>query len=114
MSCVVSPLRAAENHLKTVVFFGDSLTAGYGLEDPATEAYPARIEEKIADAHLPYRVVNAGLSGETTAGGLRRVDWILRQPIDIFVLALGGNDGLRGIEPAVTRTNLQGICPARP
>lgn len=106
---MVSPLRAAENHLKTVVFFGDSLTAGYGLEDPATEAYPARIEEKIADAHLPYRVVNAGLSGETTAGGLRRVDWILRQPIDIFVLALGGNDGLRGIEPAVTRTNLQGI-----
>lgn len=106
---VLSPLRAAENHLKTVVFFGDSLTAGYGLEDPATEAYPARIEEKIADAHLPYRVVNAGLSGETTAGGLRRVDWILRQPIDIFVLALGGNDGLRGIEPAVTRTNLQGI-----
>lgn len=93
----------------TIVFFGDSLTAGYGLDDPASEAYPALIGKKIADAGLPDRVVNAGLSGETTAGGLRRVDWILRQPIDVFVLALGGNDGLRGIEPAVTRANLQGI-----
>jgi acyl-CoA thioesterase-1 len=94
---------------KAVVFFGDSLTAGYGLEDPAASAFPARIAARIAAAQLPYRVVNAGLSGETTAGGLRRVDWILRQPIDVFVLALGGNDGLRGIDPAVTRENLQGI-----
>lgn len=99
--------RAADT--KTIVFFGDSLTAGYGLDDPASESYPARIEQKIADAHLPWRVVNAGLSGETSAGGLRRVDWILRQPIDVFVLALGANDGLRGIEPSVTRDNLQAI-----
>jgi acyl-CoA thioesterase-1 len=106
----VMPLsKAAEPTPKTIIFFGDSLTAGYGLDDPATEAYPALIEQKIESAHLPYRVVNAGLSGETTAGGLRRVDWILRQPVDIFVLALGGNDGLRGIEPAVTRASLQGI-----
>lgn len=94
---------------RTVVFFGDSLTAGYGLDDPASEAYPALIQDKIDAAHLPWHVVNAGLSGETTAGGLRRVDWILRQPVDVFVLALGGNDGLRGIDPAVTRANLQGI-----
>lgn len=94
---------------KTIVFFGDSLTAGYGLEDPTEAAFPARIGERIATAHLPYRVVNAGLSGETSAGGLRRVDWILRQQIDVFVLALGGNDGLRGIEPAVMQDNLQGI-----
>lgn len=94
---------------RTIVFFGDSLTAGYGLDDPATEAYPARIQEKIDAAHLPWRVVNAGLSGETTSGGLRRVDWILRQPMDIFVLALGANDGLRGIEPAVSAANLQAI-----
>ena len=100
-------LRAGEP--RTVVFFGDSLTAGYGLDDPATEAYPARVQQKIADAHLPWRVVNAGLSGETTTGGLRRVDWILRQPVDVFVLALGGNDGLRGIEPAVSAASLQGI-----
>lgn len=108
---VVSPLRstAAETAAKTIVFFGDSLTAGYGLDDPTTEAFPARIEQKVQQAHLGYRVVAAGLSGETSAGGLRRIDWILRQPVDVFVLALGANDGLRGIEPSVTRANLQGI-----
>ncbi len=100
-------VRAETTH--TVVFFGDSLTAGYGLDDPASEAYPALIQEKITAAKLPWRVVNAGLSGETTAGGLRRVEWILRQPADLFVLALGANDGLRGIEPAVSTANLQGI-----
>lgn len=92
---------------RTIVFFGDSLTAGYGLDDPATQAYPARIQEKIDAAGLNWHVVNAGLSGETTAAGVRRVDWILRQKIDVFVLALGANDGLRGIDPAVTRQNLQ-------
>lgn len=99
--------RAAET--RTLVFFGDSLTAGYGLGDPAGESFPGLIQEKISAEHLPWRVVNAGLSGETTAGGLRRVDWILRQPVDIFVLALGGNDGLRGINPAVSRANLEQI-----
>ncbi len=101
--------RAEKAAARTIVFFGDSLTAGYGLDDPATEAFSARIQSKIEKAGLPYRVVNAGLSGETTAGGLRRVDWILRQRIDVFVLALGGNDGLRGIEPALSKANLQGI-----
>ena len=94
---------------RSVVFFGDSLTAGYGLDDPASEAYPALIQAKIDAQHLPWRVVNAGLSGETTAAGLRRVDWILRQPVDVFVLALGANDGLRGIDPGVSSKNLQGI-----
>lgn len=94
---------------RTIVFFGDSLTAGYGLEAPTEDAFPALIQKKIAAAGLDWRVVNAGLSGETTAGGLRRVDWILRQPIDLFVLALGGNDGLRGISPTVSSANLQGI-----
>ena len=93
----------------TIVFFGDSLTFGYGLDDPGAEAYPALIQARIAEAKLNYRVVNAGLSGETTAGGLRRVDWILRQPVDIFVLALGGNDGLRGISPAISAENLKAI-----
>jgi len=101
--------RSAPAESKTIVFFGDSLTAGYGLDDPASEAYPALIQKKIEDAGERYRVVNAGLSGETTAGGLRRIDWILRQPIDVFVLALGGNDGLRGVSPALTRANLQAI-----
>ncbi|HET7536599.1 MAG TPA: arylesterase [Candidatus Didemnitutus sp.] len=93
---------AAEN--KTILFYGDSITAGYGL-DP-DEAYPALIQKKIDDAKLPWRVVNAGLSGETTAGGLRRLDWILRQKVDVFVIELGGNDGLRGIAVDVTRANL--------
>ena len=100
-------LRADEP--RTIVFFGDSLTVGYGLDDPASDAFPSLIQEKITAARLPWRTVNAGLSGETTSGGLRRVNWILRQPVDIFVLALGGNDGLRGIEPAVSQSNLQGI-----
>ncbi len=96
--------RAAAN--RTIVFFGDSLTAGYGLNDPSSEAYPALLQQKIEAEKPGWRAVNAGLSGETTSGGLRRVDWILRQPVDIFVLALGGNDGLRGIDPAVSRANL--------
>jgi len=93
----------------TIVFFGDSLTAGYGLSDPGREAYPALIQIKIDAAGLPWRVVNAGLSGETTAGGLRRVNWILRQPVGIFVLALGANDGLRGLAPALIESNLRAI-----
>lgn len=100
---------AAPAPVRTVVFFGDSLTAGYGLADPAAEAYPVLIQEKIRAAGLPWRVVNAGLSGETSSGGLRRVDWTLRTPPDVFVLALGANDGLRGISPALMRTNLEEI-----
>lgn len=90
---------------KTVLFYGDSITAGYGL-DP-DEAFPALIQKKIDTAKLPWRVVNAGLSGETTAGGVRRLDWILRQKVDIFIIELGGNDGLRGLPAEVTRTNLE-------
>lgn len=90
---------------RTVLFYGDSITAGYGL-DP-DEAYPAVIQRQIDAAKLDWKVVNAGLSGETTSGGLRRLDWTLRQKVDVFVIALGGNDGLRGITPEVTRQNLQ-------
>lgn len=103
----LAPARARET--RTIVFLGDSITAGYGLENPAAEAYPALIQARIDAAGWPWRVVNAGLSGETTAGGLRRLDWILRQRVDLLVVALGGNDGLRGIDPAVTRANLQAI-----
>lgn len=99
---LVAAMGAAET--KTVLFFGDSLTAGYGV-DP-DEAFPALIQQNIDEAGRSWRVVNAGLSGETSAGGLRRLDWILRQRVDIFVLELGGNDGLRGIPPATTRANL--------
>lgn len=94
---------------KTILFYGDSLTAGYGLEDSTITAFPARIQEKIDAAGLPYRVINAGLSGETSAGGIRRINWVLRQPVDVFVLELGANDGLRGLPLDVLRTNLQEI-----
>jgi len=105
--CVIAAagLRAVET--KTVIFFGDSLTAGYGL-DP-DEAFPALIQKKIDAAGIAAHVVNAGLSGETTAGGLRRLNWILRQKVDVFVIELGANDGLRGIAPDVTRNNLQAM-----
>ena len=93
--------------LKAIVFFGNSLTAGYGV-DP-TEAYPALIQNIIDSLNLKYKVINAGVSGETSAGGNGRIDWILRQPVDVFVLELGGNDGLRGIPLAETGKNLQAI-----
>jgi acyl-CoA thioesterase I len=104
----VGVAQAAETE-RTIIFFGDSLTAGFGLDNPAAESYPALIQEKITAAHLNWRVVNAGSSGETTSGGLRRVDWILRRPVDLFFLALGGNDGLRGIDPAISEKNLEQI-----
>jgi acyl-CoA thioesterase-1 len=101
--CLLVTSPAAET--RTLVFFGDSITAGYGL-DP-DDAYPALIQKKIDAAGLPWRVVNAGLSGETTAGGLRRLDWIFRQRVDILVIELGGNDGLRGVSLDDSRSNLQ-------
>jgi acyl-CoA thioesterase I len=93
--------------VKNIIFYGNSLTAGYGV-DPS-EAFPALVQEKIDSAHLDYKVINAGLSGETTAGGKGRIDWILQQPVDVFVLELGGNDGLRGIPVKETTKNLQFI-----
>jgi len=92
---------------KTVLVLGDSLAAGNGV-DPA-EAFPALLQTKIDAAKLPFTVVNAGVSGDTTAGGLRRIDWLLKRRVDVLLLELGGNDGLRGIAPEATRTNLQAI-----
>ena len=88
-------------------FFGNSITAGYGLE--LSQAFPARIQEKLDSMNAPYKVVNAGVSGETSSGGRSRIDWILKQQLDIFVLELGGNDGLRGIPITETKKNLQAI-----
>jgi acyl-CoA thioesterase I len=93
--------------MKTILFFGDSLTAGYGL--PTSQAYPALIEQKLKEAGYDYTVINAGISGDTTASGLYRVDKWLSGQIDIFVLALGANDGLRGIPARETSQNLQQI-----
>lgn len=93
--------------VKTILFFGDSLTAGYGLSPE--EAFPALVEKQFNKEDKPCKVINAGLSGETSAGGLSRIDWILRSPVDVFVLELGANDGLRGLPPEQTRKNLQAI-----
>ncbi|KUG09165.1 arylesterase [Solirubrum puertoriconensis] len=99
-----APPRPASN---TVLFFGNSLTAGLGVEPE--QAFPALVGQKIDSAGLGYSVVNAGLSGETTAGGRSRVGWVLRRPVAVFVLELGGNDGLRGLPLSATRRNLQAI-----
>lgn len=93
---------------KSIIFFGDSLTAAYGID--ADQGFTSLIQNRIDSLGLPYNVVNAGLSGETTAGGLGRINWILKQPVDIFVLELGGNDGLRGISPEDSYKNLSEIA----
>src|SRR3954452_17741665 len=95
---------------KNIIFLGNSITAGYGVGE--SEAFPALIQNKIDSLKIPYKVINAGISGETSADGLSRIDWILKQPVDILVLELGGNDGLRGIPLQGTSQNLQGIIDA--
>ena len=93
---------------KTILFFGNSLTAGYGLDD-VSESFPSLVQDKIDSLHLPYKTINGGVSGETSAGGNGRIDWLLKQKIDVFVLELGANDGLRGVSPKETIKNLQSI-----
>ena len=90
---------------KVILFYGNSLTAAYGLD--VKEGFPNRIQQRIDSLGLDYKVINSGLSGETTSGGLNRLDWVLNQPVDIFVLELGANDGLRGIPISETMNNLQ-------
>jgi acyl-CoA thioesterase-1 len=92
---------------RVIVAFGDSLTAGFGVGPE--EAWPALIEARLRREGHPYRVVNAGVSGDTSAGGLRRVGWVLRARPEIAIVALGANDGLRGQDPGQTRANLAGI-----
>jgi acyl-CoA thioesterase-1 len=90
-----------------ILFFGTSLTAGLGLEPDA--AYPALIQARLDSAGLAFRVINAGVSGETSAAGLRRIDWLLQEPIRMLVLELGANDALRGQDVVAARANLQAI-----
>ena len=92
---------------KVILFFGNSLTAAYGLD--TEQGFPNRIQIKLDSLGLEYTVINSGLSGETTAGGRNRLDWVLNQEVDIFVLELGANDGLRGIPLTETRNNLQAM-----
>ncbi len=90
-----------------IVFLGDSITAGFGVDEQ--QAFPSWIQRLIIEHDLPFTVVNAGISGDTSTGGLNRIEWLLRNQIDILVLELGGNDGLRGIDLALTRSNLSSI-----
>lgn len=92
---------------KTILFLGDSITAGYGIGDD--RAFPAVIQEKLDDAGYDYTVMNAGVSGDTSAGGLSRINWLLKRPVDIFVLELGANDGLRGQPVESSEENLTAI-----
>ena len=101
-----SPERAADVR-PAIVFLGTSLTAGYGL--PSDQAYPALLQERLDAEALDYRVVNAGVSGDTSAGGLRRVDWLLRLPVRVLVIELGANDMLRGLDVPSLRRNLAEI-----
>ena len=98
---------SGQTEMLRILFLGNSLAAGLGL-DPA-QAFPALIGARAAALGWPVRVVNAGVSGETTAGGLGRIDWLLKDRVDILVIELGANDGMRGIDPVVTKSNLQAI-----
>ncbi|NQY32504.1 MAG: arylesterase [Coraliomargarita sp.] len=104
---LTTPLTADSSTTRQILFFGDSLTAGYGL-DPS-QAYPALIQQRIETEGLDAKVNVGAVSGDTSAGGLRRIDWMLRRPVDVFILALGANDGLRGVNVADTEKNLQAI-----
>lgn len=103
--------KAQTNSAKKILFFGDSLSAGYGLED-INDAFPGIIQEKIDSLKLDYTIVNSGVSGETTSGGKNRIDWVLNDEPTIFILELGANDGLRGVPLTQTKENLQYIIDA--
>jgi acyl-CoA thioesterase I len=107
LSLAAAESSAPPSELKTILVLGDSLAAGYGL-DPS-EAFPALLQRKIERLNWNYTVVNAGVSGDTSASGLRRINWLLRRKLDVLILELGANDGLRGVDPAITQKNLQGI-----
>ncbi|MBQ0769271.1 MAG: arylesterase [Bizionia sp.] len=93
---------------KTILCFGDSITAGYGLDDTNT-AYTGVLQQRLDSLNLKYTVINSGVSGETTAGGRSRIDWVIKQKPTIFLLELGANDGLRGVALTETKSNLQAI-----
>jgi acyl-CoA thioesterase-1 len=95
--------------MKQIIFFGDSLTAGYGLRSAATESFPALLQQKINQSGFPYQIINAGISGDTTQSALYRLENILRSPVAIFILALGANDMIRSHSPAATAANLEKI-----
>jgi acyl-CoA thioesterase-1 len=111
MPLVLSATAVAEQpaaaQKKTIVFLGDSLSAGSGVKPE--QAFPALVGDKIRERGLPFQVVNAGVGGDTTAGGLRRLDWLLQRKMGVLVLELGGNDGLRGLPVSNIKANLKAM-----
>lgn len=101
---ILSGALAEEDKRGTVVVIGDSIAAGSGVD--LSEAFPARLQERVDEAELPFQVINAGLSGDTTAGGVRRLNWLLRREIDVLIIELGGNDALRGVPVEETKANI--------
>lgn len=99
--------RTVNDVAPVIVALGDSLTAGYGLAED--ESYPSLLQARLQRAGYPQRVVNAGVSGDTSAGGLARLDWVLQQPVQVLIVCLGANDGLRGLDPDALRANLDAI-----
>lgn len=104
---VTAPSPAAVSNHRVIVCMGDSLTAGYGVDEVL--AYPALLEARLREAGFSYQVINAGVSGETSSGALSRLDWMLTLDPDIVILETGANDGLRGVDPALTRRNIEAI-----
>jgi acyl-CoA thioesterase-1 len=102
-----SHVATKKSDTKYILFFGNSLTAGYGLDE--NESFPALIQQRLDSLKMPYTSINAGLSGETTSGGKNRIDWVLKQKVDIFILELGANDVLRGLDLKETENNLRAI-----
>jgi len=102
------PIEESLSANKTILCFGDSITAGLGLED-TNDAYPGVLQQRIDSLNLGYTVINSGVSGETTAGGRSRIDWVIKQKPAIFLLELGANDGLRGFSLAEIEQNLSDI-----
>jgi acyl-CoA thioesterase-1 len=92
-----------------IIFFGDSLTAGYGLSNPSTESLPALIQHNLRESKSAHEVVNAGVSGDTSSGGLSRLEYWMNSPIDVFILELGINDAIRGLPASATFRNLDTI-----
>jgi len=105
----VNPALKIPANAKKVIFLGDSISAGLHLDDPQEESFPALIQKELAQLGQPFHLVNAGVSGDTSAGGLRRLSWMLAQDPDVLVIELGANDGLRGAPLKSIEDNLRGI-----
>src|SRR5882762_1882044 len=107
LSCAASDGSPSSRPARTILVLGDSIAAGYGLD--GHEAFPALLQKKVEQTGWNFEVVNAGVSGDTSAGGLRRIDWVLKRKCDVLILELGGNDGLRGLPVNAMQQNLQTI-----